>query len=180
MKKNNAGFFLIETIVVLTIVTTVMAFVFPNVSSLYSNFKKQSKLYDQTEDLITLRSIYEYNKEYIEKYTKGGPNNDIGCKRYGDDSTATGKLDNTNFVDSIYMDNIKKADSDLSDLYITGYTINLSSNDREFSDYLNKMKKNVYNPNIYEYRLIGIFESSGNKRYASIKIGDPNPNAGCE
>lgn len=58
MKKNNKGFFLAETIVVIALVTTVMAFVYPNVTKLYENYKNRANYYDQTEDLYALRAVY--------------------------------------------------------------------------------------------------------------------------
>ena len=57
MKKNNKGFFLAETIVVLALVTTVIAFVYPNVSKLYENYNTRIKYYDQTEDLGVLQEV---------------------------------------------------------------------------------------------------------------------------
>ena len=66
MKKNNKGFFLAETIVVIALVTTVMAFVYPNVSKLNENYKNRTKYYDQTEDLYVLKAAYNLlEKEYI-------------------------------------------------------------------------------------------------------------------
>lgn len=66
MKKNNKGFFLAETIVVIALVTTVMAFVYPNVSKLNENYKNRTKYYDQTEDLYVLKATYNLLEgEYI-------------------------------------------------------------------------------------------------------------------
>lgn len=66
MKKNSKGFFLAETIVVIALVTTVMAFVYPNVTKLYENYKNRTNYYDQTEDLYALRAVYKLlESEYI-------------------------------------------------------------------------------------------------------------------
>ena len=51
MKKNNKGFFLVEAIVVITLVTSVLAFVYPSLSNIYDTFNNQAKYYDQTKDL---------------------------------------------------------------------------------------------------------------------------------
>ncbi len=59
-KSNNKGYFLAETIVVIALVTSVMAYVFPNVTKVYDNYNKRSKYYDQTEDIYLLKSIAEY------------------------------------------------------------------------------------------------------------------------
>ena len=69
MKKNNKGFFLAETIVVIALVTTVMAFVYPNVTKLYENYKNRANYYDQTEDLYALKAVYEDNKGIIDNKT---------------------------------------------------------------------------------------------------------------
>ena len=60
MKKNNKGFFLAETIVIIALVTTVMAFVYPNVAKLYENYKNKASYYDQTQDIYTLKTVYRY------------------------------------------------------------------------------------------------------------------------
>lgn len=63
MKKNNKGFFLAETIVVIALVTTVMAFLYPNVVKLYDNYKNRTFYYDQTEDLYTLKVLADWMAE---------------------------------------------------------------------------------------------------------------------
>ena len=60
MKKNNRGFFLVEAIVIIALVTIIMAYVYPNVAKLYENYENRAKYYDQTEDLFLLRT-----KSYI-------------------------------------------------------------------------------------------------------------------
>ena len=57
MKKNNKGFFLAETIVMIALVTSIMAFVYPNVSKLYENYKDRVVYYDQTEDIYKLKYV---------------------------------------------------------------------------------------------------------------------------
>ena len=69
MKKNNKGFFLAETIVVIALVTTVMAFVYPNVTKLYDNYVNRTKYYDQTEDLYTLKVLADWMEETPFIYT---------------------------------------------------------------------------------------------------------------
>lgn len=59
-KSNNKGYFLAETIVVIALVTSVMAYVFPNVTKVYDNYNNRSKYYDQTEDVYLLKAIAEY------------------------------------------------------------------------------------------------------------------------
>lgn len=165
MKKNNKGFFLAETIVIIALVTTIMAFVYPNVAKLYENYKNKASYYDQTQDIYTLKAVYRYllDDGEIDKQTKD--NNDIvGCKTI-------------NYLQTIddYDDNVKIGD--LSELYITGYMEKPSSDKYEFNKYLNRMKKTTYDT--ASYRLIGVFKNNEETRYASIKIDNPNPNRNC-
>ena len=74
MKNKNMGFFLAETIVMIALVTSVMAFVFPNISKLYINFENKVKYYDQPEDIYYLMAYYKANaggKDGIDERTRG-------------------------------------------------------------------------------------------------------------
>lgn len=164
MKKNNKGFFLAETIVVIALVTTVMAFVYPNVTKLYDNYKNRTKYYDQTEDLYTLRAVYDYfinegNGTIIKNKTT--ENDKIGCKII--DDLNDGKIENP-ILSSLGID----------ELYIVNYMQTPSSTNYNFNKYLKRLKKTTYDKD--SYRLIGVFN---NERYASIRIDNPNPNGSC-
>lgn len=169
MKKNNKGFFLAETIVIIALVTTVMAFVYPNVAKLYENYKNKASYYDQTQDIYTLKAVYGYlnNVGEINELTKDDYDI-VGCKTI-------------NNLQEISDGNVKIGD--LSFLYITGYMTKPSSDKYEFNKYLNRMKKTTYDT--ASYRIIGIFEQKDDNdniietRYASIKIDNPNPNRNC-
>ena len=60
MRKNKNGFFLAETIIMIALVTTVVAFLYPNVSKLYENYNNRVNYYDQVQDIYVLRAIEEY------------------------------------------------------------------------------------------------------------------------
>lgn len=169
MKKNNKGFFLAETIVVIALVTTVMAFVYPNVTKLYENYKNRANYYDQTEDLYALKAVYEANKDTIDVYTKGADN----CIRTVDPEIG-GK--NISGLEEIIGTNKPGI---LEELYISSYMSNLSSpdNNYNFNKYLKRLKKTTYDAGAY--RLIGIFKIDSETRYASIKIDNPNPDRYC-
>ena len=81
MKNKNMGFFLAETIVMIALVTSVMAFVFPNISKLYINFENKVKYYDQPEDIYYLMAYYQANSSYINEKTRGGIKKEIGAKK---------------------------------------------------------------------------------------------------
>ena len=85
MKNKNMGFFLAETIVMIALVTSVMAFVFPNISKLYINFENKVKYYDQPEDIYYLMAYYKENaggEDGIDEKTRGETKHEIGEKKF--------------------------------------------------------------------------------------------------
>lgn len=181
MKKNNRGFFLVEAIVIIALVTIIMAYVYPNVAKLYENYENRAKYYDQTEDLFLLRTIYNLNKDTIDRYTCSDTNKcDTTFSINSNDNTLGNKndvnLSNGNITSEIsYLGNYE-----IKKLYIASYMSNLSSSDYNFNKYLKRLKKTTYDK--ASYRIIGVFEKKDNTgsiietRYASIKIDNPNPN----
>lgn len=190
MKNNNKGFFLAETIVMIALVTTVMAFVYPNVTKLYDNYVNRTKYYDQTEDLYTLKAISELLGDKINISTQAtddkGVINVAGCKKFDDngeinlDSTSTDSryfVELTNSLPS-NVKNLLKPEITKMKIYLTGYMTNLSSKDYNFNKYLKRLKKTTNDR--AAYRLIVVFEINGGlKRYASIKIENPNAARDC-
>lgn len=175
MKKNNKGFFLAETIVVLALVTTVVVFVSANVPNLYKNYKLQIESYDRTEDIYLLKAIYKANKMAIDTETKDKCNETDtlpyeGQKKYGD----TGTLSSA--ATSLHLSNVPSGYSS-SSFYLTGYLTSLSDDDYNFNKYLKRIKKTSNFK--ADYRLIGKLENGGKTTYASIRIENPNPNRGC-
>lgn len=176
MKKNNKGFFLAETIVVIALVTTVMAFVYPNVSKLNENYNNRTKYYDQTEDLYALKAIYdamehtESGKTYTENSEVYNLNKfDVYITDiYTPDSRGTKKIDSKNDITSVEF-----KINGLKNLYIASYMADLSDDNYNFNKYLKRLKKTTNDPSAY--RLIGVFEDGKERRYASIKIDNPNP-----
>lgn len=150
-KKNNKGFFLAETIVVVALITIVMAFVYPNVAHLYDNYDKRANYYDQIQDLYALEAIYNARSNQF-------------CKVA---SSVTG-ANSKQTVDA----NININDVDA--LYLTKYITSATDDDYEFNKYLSRLRKTTFDNKAY--RLIGIFkgeDENGNEkkpRYASIKI----------
>ena len=158
--KNNKGFFLAETIVMIALVTTIMAFVYPNVSKLYENYKNRVMYYDQTEDLYALRAVYEIHKDEIDEKTIN--NGVIGCNY----SLGMTKIDGITEI------------NELEEIYIASYMSNLSDTTNfNFNRYLKRIKKSTNDQSAY--RLVGVFGVDGKTRYASIKIDNPNPTRNC-
>lgn len=161
VKTNNKGFFMAEAIVMIALVTTVMAFVYPNVTKLYENYKNRTLYYDQTEDIYALKAVYPVLTDKIV---------------YAIENKYTNTLIDIDLDES--FDNIN-----LKEIYITKYMTDFTSNnddfDYDFYRYLRRMKKSTYDKSAY--RLIGKFEKKDKDdktfyTYASIKIDDPNPN----
>lgn len=151
MKKNNKGFFLAETIIIVALVTTVMAFVYPNVSKLYDNYKNTSLYYDQTEDLYTLKAYSEvYATDII------GKCNDLINLPEG-----------SSFSYNICEGNCGMG---IKTLFIYKYMYSPSSDTNyNFNKYLKRLKKTSNDQKAC--RLVGVFENGSKpKRYASIKI----------
>lgn len=205
MKKNNKGFFLAETIVVIALVTTVMAFVYPNVTKLYDNYVNRTKYYDQTEDLYVLIAIRDYfdrksddGNMMLYELTDEGCSEIDNLKMFFDvninigksghfyktgDNGQTETLCDSGEGSSCVDVSKDLEESGLKEVYITGYMASPSSNNYNFNRYLKRMKKTTYDSS--SYRLIGVFEEEDNEgnptevRYASIKIDNPNPDRNC-
>lgn len=158
MKNKNMGFFLAETIVMIALVTSVMAFVFPNISKLYINFENKVKYYDQPEDIYYLMAYYKANaggEDGIDERTRGETKHEIGEKKFG-------------VLEEIVKDTNKT-------IYIADYMGNYNSeNDFNFNRYLKRLKKTT--SDYSSYRIIGIFNDNDQERFASIKIENPNKN----
>ena len=199
MKKNNKGFFLAETIVVLALVTTVIAFVYPNVSKLYENYNTRIKYYDQTEDLLLLQEVYESYKDDIksanEAKKKPGEQKYCGHNYTDDGNHDDGQYEIETFIttrqslanDSRYKSYMKYANiGDLKAVYITNYMGNPRYTKLYgLNRYLKRLRKSSNDTT--SYRLIGLFRKCNSdtcsdapnatnvteERYASIKIDNP-------
>lgn len=180
MKKNNKGFFLAETIVVLALVTTVIAFVYPNVSKLYENYNTRIKYYDQTEDLLLLQEVYESYKDEIKNKVRKedhcGKSYDVGLVNYDN-----GAYNINTLITRSDVTNTIKISNKIGDLELV-YIANYMGNPRYeklygFNRYLKRLRKSSNDTT--SYRLIGVFRErdSGNnileERYASIRIDNP-------
>ena len=180
MKKNNKGFFLAETIVVLALVTTVVVFVSANVPNLYKNYKLQIESYDRTEDIYLLKAIYEANKDTIDDKTNDKCKNTDplgyeGQKKYGD----TGDLSSSSAATKLTLSNLPSGYSSGSSFYLTGYLTSLSDDNYNFNKYLKRIKKTSNFKT--DYRLIGKLVNGSKTTYASIRIENPDTlgNRGC-
>lgn len=200
MKKiNNKGYFLAETIVVIALVTTIVAYVFPNVLSIYNNYKNTALYYDQTKDIYTLKALYEYmlNTNVSDETTPAnitGWNSPNATHDYISYYTYNWRTTSEGYDISSYPDNTGVGckeltlteispipviinGSGLQELYIISYMQDATSEKYNFNLYLKRLKKNTTDNS--SYRLIGVFKEGDNERYASIKIENPNPKRNC-
>ena len=171
MKKNNKGFFLAETLIVISLVTLILAFVYPNLSKLYDTFKLKTNYYDQIQDLQALKTLdYVYNRNIqtaCEIFNSLDENNTIVLE-FNDAFTDDG-LSFSYFS----VNNEMK----LSNLYISSYMIKntTGSDDNIKEDYvLNAYIKRIrLNKATGNCRLIGKFkvmvDGVEEYRYASIE-----------
>lgn len=189
MKNGNKGFFLAETIVVIALVTTVMAFVYPNVSKLYETYRNRTYYYDQTEDVYALKAYYDYWTGRVDDVISNATIDTCSALQiaYDNDETKTEKgakkIEGLNPLNNISYDlcTTKRNGKNvcLSKVYLTGYMSSPTNDNYNFNRYLKSLKKSTYDP--FAYRLIGVFKSDDGTitRYASIKIDNPNPNRIC-
>lgn len=189
MKNGNKGFFLAETIVVIALVTTVMAFVYPNVSKLYETYRNRTYYYDQTEDVYALKAYYDYWTGRVDDVISNATIDTCSELQiaYNNDETKTEKgakkIEGLNPLNNISYDlctmKINDKNVCLSKVYLTGYMSSPTNDNYNFNRYLKSLKKSTYDP--FAYRLIGVFKSDDGTttRYASIKIDNPNPNRIC-
>lgn len=208
-KSNNKGYFLAETIVVIALVTSVMAYVFPNVTKVYDNYNNRSKYYDQTEDVYNLKTIYEFMKESYYSGSQGNCgieslhynplcSNFKWIEYYTLDTT---DIDSSKF--ETYPDNTgvgcKKFPDNTLNNELSEFENSKRNLLREFNiekiyltGYLTAVSvSDDYNFNKYlnrlkkntsdssSYRLIAVINEGGKTRYASIKVDNPNSKRNC-
>lgn len=182
MKKKKNGFFLAEAIVVITLVTVIMAFVYPNIVKISSSNNKKVNSYNQIEDIYALELFYDYlnlnNDDDGNTKLVNVTNN--GCNPINEFKEILN--DNNNFkVNYNALTNYK-----IEYVFITDYLSSTSYSNsntntsitlpyRDFNKYLRSIPKETYASG--DYRIIGVFkkEDTNDLRYASIRIANPNP-----
>lgn len=153
MKKNNKGFFLAETIVVIALVTTVMAFVYPNVSKLNENYNNRTKYYDQTEDLYVLKATYNLLEEEYINFIDAPTSSDVDINKFV----------STTFLGFFTFKPGKSSNNTKGSAGCLDYSKDLSYEDKDSDVYCNDVKTcNFTNMlKIYDYKSIGSLNNSG-------------------
>lgn len=164
MKNNNKGFFLAEAIVMITLVTVVMAYVYPNVSNLYGNFKNRTKYWDQPEYIYALKKVADDGNCITDI-------NSVISDLSNDLSNDLPYCHGTTYFDKTYVTKY------LSNPKFDGNNPSEKKMEKSFNEYLKKMKRTT-NDN-EAYRLIGVI-GDGTKpyRYVSIKVDAEDLNQG--
>lgn len=171
MKKNSKGYFLAESVVVITLITIIMVSVYPNIASLYENYKYQAKIYDQTEDIYTLKAV----DSILSKYDYYGSTTNNGCNNL---------INNYNVINDDIKSIFNMDDNNVkvSQIYLTNYMTTRFSGgsgdiDADLNRYISRLKKKNNDPS--SYRLVGIFQDEDLIRYASIKVNTKLYNYNC-
>lgn len=153
MKKNNKGFFLAETIVVIALVTTVMAFVYPNVSKLNENYNNRTKYYDQTEDLYVLKATYSLLEEEYINFIDAPTSSDVDINKFV----------STTFLGFFTFKPGKSSNNTKGSAGCLDYSKDLSYEDKDSDVYCNDVKTcNFTNMlKIYDDKSIGSLNNSG-------------------
>ena len=177
--KNNKGFFLVEAVVVITLITITMAFVYPNLAKIFDNYNNSVKYYDQIEDIYVLKSMSLNLSDTIKRSTCDDPSDASTCdiKEVPTINTSDNTFGCRNFSTSKLDITPANKYGDLEKLYITNYLAEPSDSNYDFNKYLKRMKKTINDTSAY--RIIGLFNNGSEYRYASIKIDNPNPNRNC-
>lgn len=185
MKKNSKGFFLAETIVMVALVTTVMAFVYPNVSKIYDNYKNQALYYDQTEDIYLLKAYHLSAIDYMSDKSFGRYDdfkvyyNKYFCE--GGSQKSNISLDN---MLPLYPENPKNDTPEAYNqgyigedeiyIYISKYMSTPKDNNYNFNKYLKRLKKTTYDNDAFRIILKKFDAQKEVWSYASIKVDDLN------
>lgn len=172
MKKNQKGFFLAETIIMIALITTVVAFVFPNVSKLYENFVNRTKYYDQTEDVFFLKAVGEcLDVNYVQVTKKDDKNilmiNNYNITEMGTDTML--KVSNDCTITPKYLGNGGEVAIYVAKYMATpGVPTGFAENEKyEFNKFLHRLKKT--NNDTAAHRIIGRFKIGNSYRFASVK-----------
>ena len=186
MKKsnNNKGYFIMETIIVISLVATIMAYVYPNINAVYENYKYQATMYDQTEDVQLLNAIYQKKKDmFIDKTTgyDNKTNNTIYIYRGNDVSGKTTRSKEISFNES-------STKTIHIDWFVIGYTdtprimnrtdgsgnTSIFDYDPVFNRYVARLHRQIYDDT--SNRLIARIQREDKEKYtskityASVKI----------
>jgi hypothetical protein len=112
MKKNNKkGFFVIETLVVITIVLTVLTIFYRQIATLYNNFEASIN-YDTVEAIHAANNV----KQFLFQENINGMREVLGANLMLD-------ITNHTFANQVYFDNLRDT-LNIEKIYFTQYDIN--------------------------------------------------------
>jgi Tfp pilus assembly protein PilE len=150
IKLNKKGFFLIETIAIISVVAIVLVSLYSQISILYNNYIRNAN-YNTVESIHAVRNV----KTYIEQHYTPSLISDLG-------SSTSPLLDIKNYgFDTTGYYNALITDLNIKNIYFSSYNINslltdyASYNiDASFLDYLKTLKVSDAKPDTYRIIII--------------------------
>jgi len=165
IKLNNKGFFLVETIAIVSIVAIVLVSLYSQISILYSNYIRNAN-YNTVESIHAVRNV----KKYIEQNYTATLVSDLAASASPLLDIKSYAFDATGYYAALI------ADSNIKSIYFSAYDINaLLTNyasyniNASFLDYLKTLK--VSDSKADTYRII-IILNNGNYSNIYLSVAD--------
>lgn len=146
MLKNNQGYFLVETIIVLAIVATIITTLYVNSGETYIKHKNEFTKYNTVDGLYSANAVKKYLYTYEEDLKNGANENGyINVNDYFNNINLN--LPSMNFFKEL----------DVNKVYLSLYDMNDILNGDELNNDIKENLKIVENDNKCKYRYIVIF-----------------------
>lgn len=146
MSKNNQGYFLVETIIVLAIVATIITTLYVNSGQTYIKHKNELKKYNTVDGLYSANAVKKYLYTYEEDLKKDAKENGY--------TNVNNYFKNKN-LDLTKMDFFKELN--VNKVYLSLYDMKDLIKDNELNTNIKEDLGNIENDNKCVYRYIVIF-----------------------
>lgn len=146
MSKNNQGYFLVETIIVLAIVATIITTLYVNSGQTYIKHKNELKKYNTVDGLYSANAVKKYLYTYEEDLKKDAKENGY--------TNVNNYFKNKN-LDLTKMDFFKELN--VNKVYLSLYDMKDLLKDNELNTNIKEDLGNIENDNKCVYRYIVIF-----------------------
>lgn len=146
MSKNNQGYFLVETIIVLAIVATIITTLYVNSGQTYIKYKNELTKYNTVDGLYSANAVKKYLYTYEEDLKKDAKENGY--------TNVNNYFKNKN-LDLTKMDFFKELN--VNKVYLSLYDMKDLLKDNELNANIKEDLGNIENDNKCVYRYIVIF-----------------------
>ena len=146
MSKNNQGYFLVETIIVLAIVATIITTLYVNSGQTYIKHKNELTKYNTVDGLYSANAVKKYLYTYEEDLKKAAKENGY--------TNVNNYFKNKN-LDLTKMDFFKELN--VNKVYLSLYDMKDLLKDNELNTNIKEYLGNIENDNKCVYRYIVIF-----------------------